>query len=146
MLYQSDGRQKLIVEFRSLHRADLEHSTRLLDDPLDELALVDRQRQRLLAIDVFAREHRLDGDLGVPVIRGGDHHRIDVLAVKDLAVILVSIRFVTLGLLNLADIILKDLGVDVGQCREIRELKRLARDGPTLIAQSDRRKNRPVVG
>ena len=146
MLYQSDGRQKLIVELRSLHRADLEHSTRLLDDPLDELALVDRQRQRLLAIDVFASEHRLDGDLGVPVIRSGDHHRIDVLAVKDLAVILVSIRLVTLGLLNLADIILKDLGVDVGQCREIRELKRLARDGPTLIAQSNRGKNRPVVG
>ena len=38
----------------ALPGADLQHPARLLDHTADRLALVDGQRQRLLAVDVFA--------------------------------------------------------------------------------------------
>ena len=49
--------------------------------------MFDRQRQRLLAIDVFVRLHGLDGDLGVPVVGGGDDDGVHVGVVEDVAVL-----------------------------------------------------------
>src|SRR5207244_1295923 len=50
-------------------------------------ALGDGEAERLLAVDVLARLAGVDGDQGVPVIRRGDDHRIDVLEVEQLAVV-----------------------------------------------------------
>ena len=41
----------------------------------------------LFAIDIFAGFHGIDGLLGVPVVRGGDQGDIDVLTIKDSAII-----------------------------------------------------------
>src|SRR5262249_46384529 len=49
----------------------------------------DRQRERFFTIDVLAGLHGLDGDLRVPVVGGNNRHDVDVLAVEDLAVVLV---------------------------------------------------------
>ena len=83
--------QEPLIGLGPLHRSDLEDAAGLLDDLFDQLAFVDRQRQRLFAVDVLAGQHRFDGDLRVPVIRRGDHHRVDVFAVEDLAIVLVAV-------------------------------------------------------
>ena len=49
------------------------------------LALGQRQRERLLAVDVLARLHRLDRRDRVPVLGRGDADRVDVLAADQLA-------------------------------------------------------------
>src|SRR5207253_9694837 len=59
---QGHGREELVAVLAALLRADLQHALRLLDDPAELLALVDRQGQRLLAVDVLAGPQRGDGD------------------------------------------------------------------------------------
>ncbi len=63
-----------------------------LEDPLvfprdldDALALGERQRQGLFAIDVLARLHRLDGRDHMPVLRRGDADGVDVLPPDQIA-------------------------------------------------------------
>ncbi len=58
--------------------------------------LVDRQRQRLFAIDIFTGFHRVDRDQRVPMVRRGDERRIDIGAIEELAKILVSGNWFTL--------------------------------------------------
>jgi len=73
-----------------LLRADLEHAARLAGHPADPLALVNRQRQRFLTVHILAGAHRRDGDGGVPVVGRADGDDLDVLAVQQLAVVLVD--------------------------------------------------------
>ena len=54
----------------------------------DAAGLVDRVRHRLFAVDVLAGLHGVDRHLGVPVVGRGDQDDVDVLVVKDLAVVL----------------------------------------------------------
>jgi hypothetical protein len=117
----------------------------LLDHLFDELAFVDGQRERLLAVDVFSGEHGLDGDLGVPVVGHGDHDRVDIFAVEDFAVVAVGIRLFALAFLRLFDVVAEDSFIDVGQGGEIGKLKRLAGDLPALISQADSGKDRTVI-
>jgi hypothetical protein len=63
-----------------------------LEDPLvfprdldAALALGERQRQGLFAIDVLARLHRLDGRDHMPVLRRGDANGVDVLPPDQIA-------------------------------------------------------------
>ena len=65
----------------------------LLGDLDHGLALGDGQRQRLLAVDVLALAHGVDGDQGVPVVGRGDDDGVDVLAVEQLAEVLVGFDF-----------------------------------------------------
>ena len=51
----------------------------LLGDLAHLAGLVDRVRQRLLAVDVLAHLHGHDADHGVQVVGRGSHHRVDVL-------------------------------------------------------------------
>jgi hypothetical protein len=108
------GGQKLIIELGSLHRANLEDPTGLLNNLLDQFAFVDRQCQRLFAVDIFASSHRLNTDLRVPVIRRCNHHRIDVFAIENLAIVFVSVRFLALGLLDFANVLLENFRVHIG--------------------------------
>ena len=55
---------------------------------LDHLrALVQLLHHGLLAVDVLAGVHGVDGDLRVPVVGGADDHGVDVLARQHFAVI-----------------------------------------------------------
>ena len=89
--HQRDGQEEDPVVIAPLLGADLHDAARLLGDPAEHLALVDRQRQRLLAVDVLARLHGVDADLGVPVVGRADDDGVDVLAVEELAVVLVDV-------------------------------------------------------
>src|SRR5207249_9623562 len=73
------------------HRAAAVHGPDL-DDPavlaggLDHLAAFPHGvRGGLLDVDVLAGLHRPDAGQGVPVVRGCDDHRVDVLVVEDAA-------------------------------------------------------------
>ncbi len=146
MLDQGDRLQEALVAFGPLHGADLEDPAGLLDDLLDQLPFVDRQRERLFAVDVLAGLHRLDRDLRVPVIGRGDHHRVDVFAIEDLAIVFVGVRLLALLLFRLLDVFGQHLRVDIGQGREIGERNRLRGDRPALIAKADRREDGTRVG
>ena len=87
---------------RPLHRAGLEDAF-VRPDGLHHLArLDDRLAQRLLAVDVFARLGRGDGDVGVPMVGRGDDDGVDVFPGKQLAEVVVGVaalerRVVLLG-------------------------------------------------
>jgi hypothetical protein len=54
------------------------------------LALVNRKGQRFLTIDILPGAHGIDADLGMPVIRSRAHDRINIIPLKQLAIISVS--------------------------------------------------------
>ena len=86
----------------ALHGAGLEHAAVLLLRGNDLLRLVDRKGQRLLAIDVLAVLHRLDGDVGMPVIGRTDADEVDRRILNDLTEIVDGAAFVRLvGLVDL---------------------------------------------
>jgi hypothetical protein len=62
-LGQGDGLEEHGTVFATLLRADVQDLARLLHDLADLLALVDGQRERLLALHVFARLEGVDDDL-----------------------------------------------------------------------------------
>ncbi len=143
---RATGLQEAMPTFGTLHGADLEDTACFFDDLFDQLSFVDGQRERFFAVDVFSRVHRFDRDLRVPVVGRGDHHRVDVLSIEDLSIVLVGIRFLALFLFRLFDVGPQHIRVDVGECGEIGELKRLLGDGPALISKADGRKDRAVIG
>ena len=69
----------------------------------DPPGLVDGVAHRLLAIDVLAGVHRVDGHLGVPVVGRADHDGVDVLGGEDLAIVLGDQRAVVLQAAELGD-------------------------------------------
>ena len=69
----------------ALHRTRLEDAAVLLLGGDDLAGLVDGERERLLAVDVLAVLHRLDADVGMPVVRRRDAHRIDRRVLEDVA-------------------------------------------------------------
>src|SRR5262249_42301492 len=52
--------------------------------------LVGGQRQRLLAVNVLLRLAGIDGEDGVPVVGGGDDDGVDVVALEEVAVVVVG--------------------------------------------------------
>ena len=83
------------VERAPLLGAHLHDPPRLLLHPANEFALVDRQRERLLAVDVLAGEHRLHDGLRVPVVGRGDVDHVHVLAFQDPPVVVVDVGLPT---------------------------------------------------
>ena len=78
---------KKLEHLAALLGADLKHALGLFQHLDDLLAFVDRERQRLFAVNILAGLHRLDGDLGMPMVRCDDGDDVDVLAIEYLAVI-----------------------------------------------------------
>jgi hypothetical protein len=74
----------------TLLAAGLEDAPGLFRGPDDLSALLDRQRERLFAVHVFAGPHRRDRDHGVPVVRRADDHGVEVGPRQKLAVVLRS--------------------------------------------------------
>src|SRR5262249_27625243 len=71
----------------ALLAARLEDDARLADRVAHRTAFRDRERERLLAIDILLRPARLDHGDRVPVVRGADLDRVDVRPAEELAVI-----------------------------------------------------------
>ena len=78
----------------ALLRADLERLAGPLDRGDQLLPLVDRESQWFFAIDVLARIERRQGDGGVPMVGGADGHRFDIVAIEQLAIVLVDFGLV----------------------------------------------------
>lgn len=113
-----------------------------LDDPLvfaggvdDGPTLFDGEGEGLFAVDMLAGFTGIDGDAGVPVVRGGDDDRVDVLVVEDAAIIpngngRLSVRFLhPVGGLGEA------LAVDIADGDDVLELVTHVR--ATLPARSN---------
>ena len=113
--------------------ADLEGAAGLLDRALQELALVDRERQRLFAVDVLARPARGGGHGGVPVVGRADHDHVDVAAVQQLAIVLVQGG---LGA-EVLDGLLADLAVHVADGHHVAEGRGVVGDHGPLVAHPD---------
>ena len=69
----------------ALHRAGLEDAARGLLRGDDRLDLLDAEGEGLLAVDVLAGLHRLDGHVAVPVVGCGDADHVDGGVGEDLA-------------------------------------------------------------
>ena len=74
----------------ALHGAGLQHPAVGVHGLHHLEGLVDVVGEGLLAVDVLARPQGGQRDDGVPVIRGGDAHRVDVLAGEELAEVAVG--------------------------------------------------------
>ena len=98
---ERDRQKEALVNLGSLHRANLEYAAGFFDNLLDELAFIDRQRERLFAIDILAGFHRLNRYLRVPMVRRSDHDRIDIFAIENLAIVAIRVRFLALALFHL---------------------------------------------
>ncbi|OPZ67593.1 MAG: hypothetical protein BWY83_02570 [bacterium ADurb.Bin478] len=85
VLHQFAGMPKTVIG--PLHASGLKHpspAARLINH-LSRLA--DGKGQRFFTIDVLAQAHGLNGLKRMPVVRRGDHHRVDVAALQQFPVI-----------------------------------------------------------
>src|SRR6185437_2775946 len=98
------------------------------------------------AVNVLAGVHCLDRDLHVPVVRRGDHDRVDVFAIENFSIVLVGVGLFALAFLHLFDVRPQHVRIDVCQGREIGEAERLAGDRPALVSKADGRKHRALIG
>ena len=107
----------------------------LPDRIADHLALFDRQREGLLAVDVLAGLQSIDGDLRVPVVGSADGDHIDVLAVERAP--MVAGR---LGppLAEPPARARRALVIDVGDGDDVRVAASLVRDGHPAVSQGSR--------
>ncbi len=150
------GQQEHPVVVAPLLGADLDDPAGLLGDLAELLALVDGQRQRLLAVDVLARPHGVDADLGVPVVGRADDDGVDILAIEELAVVLVDVGLpladatVGLGLLGVALVDVADgqevavLGGPAGVARTLAAARRSGRGrGRSFLARVSSAIERP---
>jgi hypothetical protein len=74
-----DGLDEL--PFTALLRSDLDDAIGLSADLADLAPFGDRQRYRLLAIDILARQRGLDRNLRVPVVGGRVMDNVDLFVV-----------------------------------------------------------------
>ena len=112
-------------------------------------ALGHRVREGLLHVDVLARLGGLDEREAVPVLRGGDQHRVDVLAIEDPLVLDDQVRLLRPVAFR------QDLGglvharlEDVGDHRHVH-VGELAEDGqqfPAAAAAADQADPHAAVG
>ena len=83
---------RAIVTPATLLGAHLHHAVVLTGHLGHPLALVDKERHRLLDVDVLAGRaghHRLQG---VPMVGRGDHHGLDVLVIEHFAKVAIGLR------------------------------------------------------
>ena len=84
-----------LVERAALLRSDLNDSPGLFLNLANQFAFVDRQCQRLFAVDIFAGVHGFNQWFGVPVIGSRDVNDFDVVAFQHLSIIRMHGGFAT---------------------------------------------------
>ena len=99
---------------------------------------------RLFQVDVLAGIHGIDGRLHVPVVRGGDEHRIDVFARENFAVVAGGEQILAPHLLA----VLAPAGVQIGHRHQLDARHLHGRVSIVLAAPagSDESKVNVVVG
>ena len=89
----SDGGKKFLAHFASLLGAYLENPSGFLGHLGDLLAFLNGQCEWLFAINVLACLHRMDCDSRVPMVRRTNGYEVNVLALQNLSVVLVTFGF-----------------------------------------------------
>src|SRR5207249_1872352 len=84
-------RLQIVLRGTLLH-ADLAHAIVLTRRFDNQRSFIDRSSKRLLDIDVAAGVQRVNRDRRVPVIRSGNQHGIDLLALEQLAMVTEGLR------------------------------------------------------
>src|ERR1051325_3695637 len=81
----------LVTAGRATLRADLKHFFGFFDRIMNLESFVQIARERFFTINMFARLHRIDGNLSMPRIVSGNHDGIDVFALEQLPMVGVKI-------------------------------------------------------
>ncbi len=141
---------------RTLHAARLEHPVVAAHGVHHRARLGDRQRQRLLAIDVLLRVGRGDHVQRVPVIRRGDDHGVNVLAREQIAEILVLraslertlVRLFAVVILHQFFGVLTARGIHIAHGHHLRFLavQEPIEQAAILFAHADETERDPVAG
>ena len=118
-------------------RADAVVFARRLDD---EARFLKRQRQRLFAVDVFARLARLDGNLRVPMVGARADDRVDVVALKNVLIMRVFRRVI--DVITLVDAVggsIKMIFIAVADAQrtELRIAEEPAEEFVAAVAETD---------
>ena len=121
--------------------AGLENALRVAHGLHEALALVNRQRQRLLAVNILARLERGEVHERVPVVRRAVDDNMHIIALEQLAEILVELRLGP-SLLGLREVRV----VHVAHGEHLAERRRLARYPPAPPAAADERDAEFVIG
>ena len=88
---RTNSQAELVHLHRSLLRAGL-HDASILASGVDQrTSLADIQRQRLLAVDILASLTSQHAGQHVVVVHRGNHHRIQILLLDQLAIILIDL-------------------------------------------------------
>ena len=117
----------------TLPRADLDNAARFLNHFANQLAFVDRQCQRLLAVDVLTGAACIDEHLRVPMVGGADGYYIDVVAGEQVLIIFVNLRSAA----ETSASLLQDVPIDVAEGNEVAMGLRLQGNHGSLIPQTD---------
>ena len=120
-----------------------------MDSFANQPVLFERQGERFLAEDMFSRLHRLDGNLGMPMVRRRHQHRVDIVPFKNTAVIGINIGLDHLITLFASVTAPKRFGnteirVDIAESDNIDELIKVRHIEPSLPAAADRRETEPA--
>jgi hypothetical protein len=84
-----DFRRVMKMFFRTLPRTRLPDALVLLHGPHHRLLLANGAGQRFLAVNILALPRRLHRHQRVPMIRRGQHHRINILPRKQLPIVMI---------------------------------------------------------
>ena len=145
-----DGLKEQVVG-ASLLGSHLNDAVGLLGNLAQRLALVDGQRERLLAKYVFAGPQGVDGDFCVPVFGRGDGDGVNVLSVEQFAVVFVdrSLAILRGGLgsfaVHIADGDHGAIHGGVAQVGDIERFGRLVVADEANLAVADAAERGPVV-
>lgn len=90
-LCNSNRLQEDLCELTSLLRSDLKNLASLLGNFKNLLPFADGQCERFFAVNMLAGPHRIDRNLGVPVIGRSNRDRIDVLPSDELKVVVINL-------------------------------------------------------
>ncbi len=93
----------------SLPGSDLDNRIGRADFATQHLALVDGQRQRFLAVDIFSRTGRVNQHFGMPMIGRSNQNHIDIVAGQEIVIVLKDLR----GAAETRSSLLADVPVDI---------------------------------
>ena len=124
-----------------LPRSDLHDAAGFRYHSADELALVDRERQRLLAIHVLAGATGIDEHLRVPMVGRANRDDVDVAAREQVAIVFVDRRRAA----KRGPRLLANIAIDVADRNDIAMRPRFVGDHRALIAHADAANARPVI-